>query len=156
MKTFGTATLFGTFDDTNAPTITMTVGGTSAVAKIQAAKLEWKTASVVQPLFDGNGKPSGFNRVRSVRTLSVDAVVRADTKANARLAIRPPDDMTVVALANVIASGDTFLNGNWGYQEGASVSFSDEGEANLKFDLMQHLDSAGNVIAPATLMAAIS
>jgi hypothetical protein len=155
MTPFGTATLFGTYDDANAPTITLKVGGVSAVAKIQAAKFDWKTASVVEKLNDGNGKPVGFNRVRSVRTLSIDAVVRADTKAHARTAIRPPDDMTVVTLANVIAAGDTFLNGDWGYEEGAGVALSDEGEANLKFDVYQYLDSAGNVIAPATLMAAV-
>lgn len=160
MTSLGVGSLFGTYDDTNAPVIKLVVGGAAQAARnIQAVKADWKTEPVFQRLNNGNGVPVGYKKIRSVRTVSLECVVRAAASggiAASKLAIRPPDEFTKVTLEDFIGNDDAFLNGDYVYEGGASVGLTDEGEAVLKFDIMQFYKSDGTAITPDSLLATVS
>lgn len=162
MLPVGIGSLFGTWDESgSAPTITYKQrGGTSAARKLQAIKCDWKVNSVITDLNNGNGKPSGFNKVRSVVTFSVELVVRCPVATGALAATRtefmPPEELSVVTFANFVSATHTLMNGDFVYKTDAQCSTSDEGEASIKFDCMQYYDGAGTLIEAANLVATVA
>lgn len=157
-KPYGVAPFFGTYDDSNEPTMTYDPmgAGTSAAAKIQIMSVEFNPDAEIDDLNDGNGNPKGYNVRRRTWTLQVEAVIRADTKANAALALHPPEEFQTIALANFLKASDTLLNGNWVYKTGARLSVSDDGEARMSIPLERKFKGDGTEVTPATLLAAIS
>lgn len=139
---------FGMFDGTNAPTITYKeIGGGSATArKLIAISATWKVALRKEPRFNSNGKRIGTTVIGGTVTLSLELVVEADTIANTVAHIRPPIAMTEVVLADFISNDNTFLNGTYSYEDGASLAFTQGGQAKLTFDLTQELDADQSVI----------
>lgn len=162
MTPLGPGSLFGTFDASgSAPTITFKQrGGASAARKLQLIKATWSPEPVFTRLNDGNGKPSGYNKVRTVVKFSVELVVRypngTGALAGSRTEFMPPEDFSVITFANLISASHTLMNGDFVYESGATCDISDEGEASLKFDCFQFYDSAGTLIAASGLVAVVS
>lgn len=162
MTPLGPGSLFGTWDTSgSAPTITFKQrGGSSTARKLQLLKASWVPESTFQRLNDGNGKPQGYNKVRTVVKFSVELVVRypngSGALAGSRTEFMPPEEFSVVTFVNLIAAAHTLMNGDFVYETGATCEVSDEGEASLKFDCYQFYDSAGTVVAASTLVAAVS
>jgi hypothetical protein len=162
MLPVGIGSLFGTWDESgSAPVITFKPrGGSSAARKLQAIKCDWKIDSVINDLNNGNGTPSGFNKVRSVVTFSVELVIRCPVATGALAATRtefmPPDELTVVTFANFVSASHTLMNGDFVYRTGAQCGTTDEGEAVMKFDVMQYYNGAGTLIPAANLVATVA
>jgi hypothetical protein len=162
MTPLGPGSLFGTWDiGGSAPVITFKQrGGSSAARKLQLLKASWTPDTTFQRLNDGNGKPSGYNKVRTVVKFSVELVVRypngSGALAGSRTEFMPPEEFSVITFANLIAAAHTLMNGDFVYETGATCEVSDEGEASLKFDCFQFFDSGGNAITPANLVAVVS
>jgi hypothetical protein len=162
MTPLGPGSLFGTWDTSgSAPTVTFKQrGGSSATRKLQLLKASWTPETTFQRLNDGNGKPSGYNKVRTWVKFSVELVVRypngTGALAGSRTEFMPPEELSVVTFANLIAAAHTLMNGDFAYETGVTCEISDEGEASLKFDCYQAYDSAGTLIPAATLLAVVS
>jgi hypothetical protein len=139
---------FGMFDGTNAPTITYKEkgGGSATARKLQAVSATWKVALQKEVRRNPNGKKIGTTVIGGVITLSLELVVEADTVANTVAHIRPPIEMTEVVLADFISNDNTFLNGTYSYEDGASLAFTQGGQAKLNLELMQDLDADLSVI----------
>lgn len=154
---YGQATLFGTWDGTNAPSITYKeLGGSSATArKLIAMELRFKPDATIDNINDGNGAPSGYNKRRGIWVVSGDFYVRADTKANALTAILPPIDLTTIVLDDFVGNNHALLNGTWVYKTGADVSFS-EGEAKITLEMERQFKGDGTEVTASTLLTAIS
>lgn len=164
MTPIGIGSLFGTWDASgSAPTITFKQRNNVAAAatrKLQLMKATWTPDATFQRLNDGNGKPSGYNKVRTVVKFSVELVVRVPVASGALAATRtefmPPVDFSVITFANFISETHTLMNGDFVYETGAQCDISDEGEAALKFDCYQFYDSAGTVVSASGLVAAVA
>lgn len=167
MTPLGAGSLFGTWngigDPTHPPTVTFKQrgSGTAAAARsLQLLKATWTPETAFQRLNDGNGKPGGYNKIRTVVKFSVELVVRVAIGTGALAATRsefmPPTELSVITFANLISAAHTLMNGDFVYETGCSCDISDEGEAAMKFDCFQFYDSAGIMIPAADLVAAIA
>lgn len=142
----------GTFD--GATPITITYTGISATSfatttcDLQPTKVEFKSEPQFEMIKDGNGKPTGYLKKYIKRTINLECVIRASTKAAAIAALEIPADLSAIVIANAIAAGNTAagINGTWNYESGAQLSLSDDGEAKMTIEMFQYLDPTSGAV----------
>lgn len=156
---YGVGAFSGMYTGSDKPTIAyVNIAGASITDGLQAVDVSFKSDATILDLNDSNGQPSGFLKVRGIRTLSFKTVVRITTTptvTEAIAAVKGLRDLQVVTLANFIKSADAWLNGDYVYRTGCGVGLNDEREAEVTFELMQYFGGDGVIIPAGTMLAAV-
>ncbi len=152
MTSTGQAPIYGLFDGTNKPTITVTPpGGSPTSLKIKAVKATVTMGSKIDRQTDANGEVTGYVRRQPIRAVSLEAVVQADTKANAVTALAPWVDLSLVVLANFVTNTETaVLNGSYVYETGMKIELGEQDEGKLTAEIYQFATSAATLLTAVT------
>lgn len=160
MTPYGKAPLRGLFDDTNAPTITLkNADGLGATAsKIVAMKVTFTdNDDNVEENTNENGTLDGFLDKKPRVSIMLEARIKADSKANARTALKLPDPFSEVVLANFVSSTHTLLNATWVYTRGGEIELTEgeDDDAKIKIPLKRYFKPDGTAVDTSVATGAL-
>lgn len=120
--------------------------------KIKSVKIDTEKMSEIDDQTDENGTCVGFVKKPKgpTKKLSCEAIVQADTKANAALALVSPPDLTEIVLANFVSTTDAQFNGAYVYKTGMKVSLGEDDTAKISWEMYLYGTAAGTLLAATT------
>lgn len=151
MTPYGKTPLRGIDDGTNPATVNYKARGEGAAAnrKIQIVKVSFDDSDNHQLQRDGNGIVDGVIEPDDMDSVSLEVMVKADSRANAIAEMNLPIKHTVVTLSDIVNNEHAFLNGVWAYHGGGRWEMAANGDEDHKMTipLKRYRNATGALVA---------
>lgn len=151
MTPYGKTPLRGLDDGTNPATINYKARGESAAAnrKIQIVKVSFEDSDNHQLQRDVNGIVDGVIEPDDMDSVTIEAMVKADSRANAIAEMNLPIKHTAVALSDIVNNEHTFLNGSWAYHGGGrwEMAAGADEDHKVTLPLKRYRKADGSLVA---------
>lgn len=146
----------GQYDGATRPTVTWNAAGGPAsggsVAKIKSVKVTVEKMAEIDDQTEENGATIGFTKKPKgpKKKVTIEAIVQADTAANAAAALVEPPDLSEIVLANFIKPAQALVNGAYVYKTGCKFDLGEDDSAKISLEMYQYATAAATLVAATT------